>query len=143
MRAGISLCFWIFPVRVRVPGRRAARPALTLPGRGSSGSDDRFGEESRGAVMHAINSYILRQLIGVTVFVTLGLTSAIWLTQSLRLIDYIVNRGLEAATFLTFIGLLLPSFLGIVLPISALQNSAIRPAEGPHSPGWPISPMGA
>lgn len=54
-----------------------------------------------------------------TIFVTFALTFAIWLTQSLRLIDYIVNRGLPASTFLTFVGLLLPSFLGIVLPVAA------------------------
>ena len=68
--------------------------------------------------MQAINGYILRQLVGVTVFVTVGLTAAIWLTQSLRLIDYIVNRGLPVSTFLSFVGLLLPSFFGLVLPIA-------------------------
>ena len=80
--------------------------------------DARFGWEWRGTAMQAINGYILRQLVGVTVFVTVGLTSAIWLTQSLRLIDYIVNRGLPVSTFLSFVGLLLPSFLGLVLPIA-------------------------
>lgn len=65
-----------------------------------------------------ITRYILGQLVTATIFVTLALTFAIWLTQSLRLIDYIVNRGLPASTFLTFIALLLPSFLGIVLPIA-------------------------
>jgi len=65
-----------------------------------------------------ITRYILGQLVVATLFVTLGLTFAIWLTQSLRLIDYIVNRGLPASTFLTFVGLLLPSFLGVVLPVS-------------------------
>ena len=66
-----------------------------------------------------ITRYILGQLAMATVFVTLALTFAIWLTQSLRLIDYIVNRGLPASTFLTFVGLLLPSFLGVVLPVAA------------------------
>ncbi len=33
-----------------------------------------------------INRYILRQLLLVTIFVTVALTLAIWLTQSLRLI---------------------------------------------------------
>jgi lipopolysaccharide export system permease protein len=65
-----------------------------------------------------ITRYILGQLATATIFVTLALTFAIWLTQSLRLIDYIVNRGLSASTFLTFVGLLLPSFLGIVLPVA-------------------------
>jgi lipopolysaccharide export system permease protein len=66
-----------------------------------------------------IARYILAQLVMATLFVTLALTFAIWLTQSLRLIDYIVNRGLPASTFLTFVGLLLPSFLGIVLPVAS------------------------
>src|SRR3546814_184370 len=65
-----------------------------------------------------ISRYILGQLAMATVFVTVALTFAIWLTQSLRLIDYIVNRGLPASTFLTFVGLLLPSFLGVVLPVA-------------------------
>ncbi|MDH3475363.1 MAG: LPS export ABC transporter permease LptF [Rhodospirillales bacterium] len=68
--------------------------------------------------MPAITRYILSQLVTVTFFVTLGLTFAIWLTQSLRFLDYIVNRGLPATTFFGFIGLLLPSFIGIVLPIA-------------------------
>src|SRR3546814_12837523 len=62
-----------------------------------------------------IARYILAQLVTATIFVTLALTFAIWLTQSLRLIDYIVNRGLPASTFLTFVGLLLPSFPGLVI----------------------------
>jgi len=65
-----------------------------------------------------ITRYILAQLVTAALFVTLALTFAIWLTQSLRLIDFIVNRGLPASTFLTFVGLLLPSFLGVVLPIA-------------------------
>ena len=68
--------------------------------------------------MRAINRYILKQLAVVTVFVAVGLTSAIWLTQSLRLIDYIVNRGLPASSFLSLVVLLLPSFLGLVLPVA-------------------------
>lgn len=69
--------------------------------------------------MPSITRYVLGQLVAATVFVTLALTFAVWLTQSLRLIDYMVNRGLSASTFLTFVGLLLPSFLGVVLPIAS------------------------
>src|SRR3546814_4002459 len=53
-----------------------------------------------------------------TVFVTVALTFAIWLTHSLRLVDYIRNRGFPASTFLTCVDLLLPSFLGVVLPVA-------------------------
>jgi lipopolysaccharide export system permease protein len=69
--------------------------------------------------MQAITRYIFNQLLAAALFITLGLTLAIWLIQSLRWIDYIVNRGLPASTFLYFVGLLLPSLLGIFLPIAA------------------------
>lgn len=68
--------------------------------------------------MPAITRYILNQLLIVVFSVTLGLTFAVWLAQSLRFLDYIVNRGLPATTFFAFIALLLPSFLGIVLPVA-------------------------
>lgn len=68
--------------------------------------------------MPAITSYIVKQLLLVTLVVTLGLTFAVWLAQSLRFFDYIVNRGLPATTFFLFVGLLLPSFLAVVLPIA-------------------------
>ena len=69
--------------------------------------------------MQAITRYILGQVLTATLFIATALTFAVWLTQSLRLFDYIVNRGLPASTFLSFIALLLPSFLGVVLPIAA------------------------
>ena len=69
--------------------------------------------------MQAITRYIFNQLLAAALFITLGLALAIWLSQSLRWIDYIVNRGLPASTFFYFIGLLLPSLLGVILPIAA------------------------
>lgn len=69
-------------------------------------------------VMQAITRYIFGQLLAAVLVITLGLTLAVWLTQSLRWMGYIVNRGLPAATFLSFVGLLLPSFLGVVLPVA-------------------------
>ena len=69
--------------------------------------------------MQAINRYIFTQALAATLAITVGLTFAVWLTQSLRQIDFIVNRGLPASTFLSFIVLLVPSFVGIVLPIAA------------------------
>ncbi|MCC9625555.1 LPS export ABC transporter permease LptF [Thalassospira sp. MA62] len=52
------------------------------------------------------------------VFVTLGLLCVIWLSQSLRFVEMIVNRGLSVSIFLQLTSLLLPSFLTIILPIS-------------------------
>ena len=68
--------------------------------------------------MQSISRYIFKQLLTATVAITVGLTFAVWLTQSLRLIDYFVNRGVPAGTFLTFLTLLLPSLVGVVLPIA-------------------------
>ena len=67
--------------------------------------------------MTRLNRYVLRQCFGVMIFVTAALSAAIWLAQSLRLIDLIVNRGLSIDVFLYLAALILPRFLDIVLPI--------------------------
>jgi lipopolysaccharide export system permease protein len=67
--------------------------------------------------MASLERYILRQCFGVMVFVTAALSAAIWLAQSLRLIDLIVNRGLSIEVFLYLALLILPRFLDIELPI--------------------------
>ncbi|MGA0394519.1 MAG: LptF/LptG family permease, partial [Rhodospirillales bacterium] len=68
--------------------------------------------------MSELNKYVLRQLLIGMVIVTIGLTCVIWLTQSLRFVDMIVNRGLTAGTFVYLTMLLLPNFLSIILPIA-------------------------
>lgn len=67
--------------------------------------------------MTRLDRYILRQCLGVMVFVTAALSTAVWLAQSLRLIDLIVNRGVSVEMFLYLALLILPKFLDIVLPI--------------------------
>ena len=69
--------------------------------------------------MTVLDRYILRQSFSIMVFVTAALSSAVWLAQSLRLVDLIVNRGLSFELFLYLALLLLPRFLDIVLPIGA------------------------
>lgn len=71
--------------------------------------------------MDAISRYILRQTFLAAAFVAVCLTCAIWLTQSLRFVDLIVNRGLTLATFIYLVMLLLPSFLVIVLPVATFS----------------------
>src|SRR5437763_6119087 len=67
----------------------------------------------------SLDRYILRQCLSVTLFVTAALSAAVWLAQSLRLVDLIVNRGLSAEVFLYLALLILPRFFDIVLPIGA------------------------
>ena len=66
--------------------------------------------------MKSINRYILLQVAGATVFATVCMTIAVWLTQSLRLVELIVNRGLPLHTFGYLVLLWLPTFLAWILP---------------------------
>lgn len=68
--------------------------------------------------MLGIDRYVYRQCLTVLAFIALGLCFAIWLSQSLRLIELIVNRGVSVGTFLYLAMLLLPRFLEVVLPIA-------------------------
>ena len=69
--------------------------------------------------MNSLNRYILRQCLSMMIFVSAALSAAVWLAQSVRLIDLIVNRGLSIGLFLYLALLILPRFLDIVLPIGA------------------------
>lgn len=69
--------------------------------------------------MNSLTRYIFRQLAGPLVVVTVTLTGVVWLTQSLRFLDLIINRGLSTSGFLYLTLLLLPGFLTLILPIAA------------------------
>jgi lipopolysaccharide export system permease protein len=68
--------------------------------------------------------YPLRQMALALVFVLGAVTLAIWLTQALRFVDLIVNRGLPVETFLHLALLLLPQFFQLVLPVATFSAVA-------------------
>lgn len=68
--------------------------------------------------MPRLSFYVLKQLIGPTALFAFLLTAVVWLTQSLRLLDLVINRGQSAPTFLYLTLLILPSLLVIILPIA-------------------------
>lgn len=68
--------------------------------------------------------YLLRQLVGPMLAAMAVLLGLLWLLQSLRFLDLIINRGLGVGTFLEFTVLLLPQLLVIVLPIAVLIGLA-------------------
>lgn len=72
--------------------------------------------------MNAFDRLVIQQLLVGVIVVSAVLTGIIWLTQSLRFIDWIVNRGLDSASFLHLIMLLLPDFLVIILPIAVFTT---------------------
>lgn len=65
-----------------------------------------------------IGRYLVKNLVSVTVFITLTLTMVIWLTQSLKLLELVANSDAPAGVFLKLVFLSLPRFLEIILPLS-------------------------
>ena len=65
-----------------------------------------------------LDRYLFRQLFVALLAVTIGLVALIWLTQSLRLIELVVNHGLSVRVFLELTGLLIPNFIAVILPIT-------------------------
>jgi lipopolysaccharide export system permease protein len=68
--------------------------------------------------MNRAQAYIFRQVGVSTVFIVVTLTAVIWLTQAMRFIRFILNKGLSLDVFFYITSLLLPSFILITLPVS-------------------------
>jgi lipopolysaccharide export system permease protein len=68
--------------------------------------------------MSRLSLYVLRQLVGPTALFAFLLTCVILLSQSLYLLNVVINGGQSAATFLYLTMLLLPQLLVIILPIA-------------------------
>ena len=68
--------------------------------------------------MKILNAYVLKQLIVGFVFVLLGMTTLVWLTHSLRMLDMIVTKGVSVGVFLKMTLLVLPNFIQILSPLS-------------------------
>lgn len=67
--------------------------------------------------MSSLSRYIFWQHLGPLVLFTLALTGVIWLTQSLRMIDLIINNGLSLGTYAYMSMLMVPSVVALILPI--------------------------
>ncbi len=68
--------------------------------------------------MRRLSFYVLKQLIGPVALFAFLMTCVIWLTQALRLLDLIINRGQSATTFGYLSMLIVPSLLVIILPLA-------------------------
>jgi lipopolysaccharide export system permease protein len=68
--------------------------------------------------MRKLHFYILRQILAPFVLFTLVLTLVVWMTQSLRLLDLVINRGQSAGIFAYLTLLMVPSLLVIIVPIA-------------------------
>ena len=72
----------------------------------------------KNARLPRLSNYVLRQLAGPVALFGFLLTGVVWLSQSLRLLDLVINRGQSAPTFVYLTLLVLPSLLVIILPIA-------------------------
>jgi lipopolysaccharide export system permease protein len=68
--------------------------------------------------MRSLSLYVLRQIIGPFLLFTLLLTLVVWMTQSLRLLDLVINRGQSAGIFAYLTMLMVPSLLVVIVPIA-------------------------
>jgi lipopolysaccharide export system permease protein len=71
-----------------------------------------------GPLITRLDRYMFRQLAVALIAVTGGLTALIWLTQSLRFVELVINHGLSLGVFMELTGLLIPSFVAVILPIT-------------------------
>ncbi len=68
--------------------------------------------------MKILTSYVLKQLLLGVFVVTTVLAAIAWLTQILKLLKYVLERGLSFSSFMVFTSLLLPQIINLVLPIA-------------------------
>jgi lipopolysaccharide export system permease protein len=73
---------------------------------------------ANGPLITRLDRYMFRQLAVALIAVTGGLTALIWLTQSLRFVELVINHGLSLGVFMQLTGLLIPSFVAVILPIT-------------------------
>ena len=68
--------------------------------------------------MKKLNLYIIKQILVGFLLVSFSLMSIIWLTQSLRFVDLITNKGISVGLFAEMTSLLMPRIFTILSPIS-------------------------
>jgi len=69
-------------------------------------------------LMKKLNLYIMKQILVGFLLVSFSLMSIIWLTQSLRFVDLITNKGISVGLFAELTSLLMPRIFTILAPIS-------------------------
>jgi lipopolysaccharide export system permease protein len=72
----------------------------------------------RSRLITQVDRYLFRQLTLALFAVTGALTAFVWLVQSLRFVGLVVQHGLSIVAFVRLTGLLIPSFVAVILPIT-------------------------
>ena len=72
--------------------------------------------------MKKLNLYILRQVVVGFLLVSFSLLSMLWLTQSLRFVEMVTNKGLPLHLFVELTSLLMPRLFSILSPIALFAS---------------------
>lgn len=65
-----------------------------------------------------LQTYVLRDVVKPT-FMALGvMLGLVWLLQSLRFLDLVINKGLDLTVFIYLTAMLIPKLLTLILPLS-------------------------
>ena len=75
----------------------------------------KFGNDGR---MLRIERYVFRTAATAFLAGLIALTGLVWVTQALRQIDLITNKGQSLLVFLTITGLTVPSLVAIIAPVA-------------------------
>ncbi len=75
--------------------------------------------------MRRLNSYFLKESLYLSGLTATVLLVIVWLTQSLRFLDMIVNKGLSIMVFFQLTGLLVPMLLQVILPLAFFIGTAL------------------
>jgi lipopolysaccharide export system permease protein len=70
--------------------------------------------------MSLVTRHIFKYLFTSLAFLATVLTTGVWLTQSLRFVEIIVNQNVSIGGYFSLVGFLIPDLLAIVLPICIL-----------------------
>lgn len=69
--------------------------------------------------MKILNKYILKQVLIGFLLVSFSLLAILWLTQSLRFVELVTNKGLPIGLFIQMTSLLMPRLFSLLSPIAA------------------------
>ena len=68
--------------------------------------------------MKKLDIYIIKQIVVGFLLVALSLMSMLWLTQSLRFVEMVTDKGLSVYLFIEMTSLLMPRVFTIISPIA-------------------------
>lgn len=70
--------------------------------------------------MQIYSKHLIMRVAIYSMILSIALTGVLWITQSVRVMDLIVNKGIKISDFLMLSAYLLPSLMFIIMPIATL-----------------------